>query len=261
MRKIKFYARTKDTGKMLPSAPLARAIEALKGRRFRRQTSMSNLIRVLADNNAHTTPGQKTEAGVIELPITRVLTATWAEYEAGAETGWVWNINSESDRRVKIHLPLKPGWYLPGDRFGIPNGEKSSPGDPNARFFLRYGNSAHNGPIWLEDAFVWGRGSGCVFSATKAPRDLEGIMEVAQGEVAAPQVGVPGLAGFTDPRQLMHETAQLRRLAKELKPLYEHLTGLGGVLGETMRIMLGYAERMEQTGKGHCMLDYGSDGE
>ena len=75
-------------------------------------------------------------------PALDAWTRTHIKYAAGATEALIWN---EGEKPEKIHLPLNDGWYLPDDRYCIPNGEASSEDNPKARYLYRRQSSSFDG--------------------------------------------------------------------------------------------------------------------
>lgn len=79
-------------------------------------------------------------------------TSTRIKYAKGATEALVWN---DGKKPRKIHLPLNDGWYLPDPIYGIPNGEPSNSGNPNARYLWRYQDEAYEGLVSRGRSWDW----------------------------------------------------------------------------------------------------------
>lgn len=70
-------------------------------------------------------------------------TSTHITYKAGSTEALIWNEGEK--KKTKIFLPNDDGWYLTDSKYGIPNGEKSSNSNPDARYLWRYQNKDYDG--------------------------------------------------------------------------------------------------------------------
>lgn len=70
-------------------------------------------------------------------------TSTHITYNAGSTEAFIWNEGEK--KKTKIFLPHEDGWYLTDSKYGIPNGEKSSNSNPNARYLWRWQNKDYDG--------------------------------------------------------------------------------------------------------------------
>lgn len=100
-------------------------------------------------------------------------TSTYIKYKAGSREAYIWN---EGEEKEKIYLPLEDGWYIPDEKYGIPNGKKSTFDNLKARYLWRYQDKSFSGPVGFGYGFdgdggrsfnadvVWRDGSGVAFA-------------------------------------------------------------------------------------------------
>ena len=95
-----------------------------------------------------------TQQDILNSGIFPLWTGTHIEYKNSAETALIWNDDekkmlkrkgvstvgnsSEVPYKTKINLPLNDGWYLPDEKYCIPNGAESKSGVDAARFLYRW---------------------------------------------------------------------------------------------------------------------------
>lgn len=111
-------------------------------------------------------------------------TGTHIKYKSGLTDAEVWN--EGETKHTKIYLPLKDGWYLVDNDYGIPNGEPSSSSNPKARYLWRWQDRDFDGLVprgygWLVDDYYTDRR---YVGAVGWPSDPRGVLGNTIGKMS-----------------------------------------------------------------------------